>query len=79
MEPTSRVRDLEGTLYTPEKVDGLEFLRDWKRLNPEEYDHIYNYQEDKRIQEQEALHPLAESQEDISLEEKQAESKTPYP
>src|ERR1700712_237658 len=45
MEPTRRVEERpDGTLYTPEKVDGLEFLRTWKRLNAYEHDDIVEKQ-----------------------------------
>merc|ERR1711939_196228 len=34
-----------GTVQTPEKVDGLDFLREWKRLSPFEYEHLVEHQE----------------------------------
>ncbi|KIW14106.1 hypothetical protein PV08_06887 [Exophiala spinifera] len=39
-----------GSTYTPKKVDGLEFLHEWKRLNPYEYEHIVNHQRDQAEQ-----------------------------
>ncbi|KAI1612810.1 hypothetical protein EDD37DRAFT_320395 [Exophiala viscosa] len=81
MEPTSRVREHpDGTLHTPDKVDAMQFLRDWKRLNTEEYDRYWDWQEaeeNKRIQEEEALRTPANAQVDFYPEEKQPESKTP--
>ncbi|KAJ9614232.1 60S ribosomal protein L27, mitochondrial [Cladophialophora chaetospira] len=41
MDPTPRIEERpNGEFYTPEKVDGLEFLRSWKNLNPYEYDNV---------------------------------------
>ena len=58
----------------------MQFLRDWKRLNTEEYDRYWDWQEaeeNKRIQEEEALRTPMNAQEDIYAGEKQPESKTP--
>ncbi|EXJ82515.1 hypothetical protein A1O3_06328 [Capronia epimyces CBS 606.96] len=45
MERTTRVQERsDGTSYTPDKVDGREFLRQWARLNPLEYDETVDHQ-----------------------------------
>src|ERR1700761_6754942 len=45
MEQTPRVEEGPGgLLYTPERVDGLEFLRAWKKLNPSEYERVVDHQ-----------------------------------
>jgi DNA-binding transcriptional MerR regulator len=78
MEPTSRVREINGTFYTPERVDGLEFLRDWKRLNLQEYDHILDHQENERMAHAEQLRLASEEQTegDGSALAREAEEKT---
>ncbi|KIW94754.1 uncharacterized protein Z519_04731 [Cladophialophora bantiana CBS 173.52] len=49
MEPKSRAEDRpDGTTYIPNRVDALEFLRTWKKLNPLEYDGIVAHQEEER-------------------------------
>ncbi|EXJ78449.1 hypothetical protein A1O1_08849 [Capronia coronata CBS 617.96] len=49
MERTTRVQDRpDGTTYTPEKVDGVEFLRQWARLNPPEYETVVDHQTAER-------------------------------
>lgn len=49
MERTTRVQDRpDGTSYTPDKVDGVEFLRQWARLNPQEYDPVVEHQRAER-------------------------------
>lgn len=54
MERTTRaIEGPNGEFYTPEKVDGLEFLRTWKRLNIVEYDDAIDHQQkeaEKRAQ-----------------------------
>ncbi|KAH0842306.1 hypothetical protein AYO21_00076 [Fonsecaea monophora] len=49
MEPKSRAEDRpDGTTYVPQRVDALEFLRTWKKINPLEYDGIVAHQEEER-------------------------------
>jgi hypothetical protein len=48
MEQTPRVEEGPGgVLYTPARVDGLEFLKAWKKLNPAQYDSVVDYQENQ--------------------------------
>ncbi|ETI19531.1 hypothetical protein G647_09365 [Cladophialophora carrionii CBS 160.54] len=48
MEQTPRVEEGPGgALYTPPRVDGLEFLKAWKKLNPAQYDSVVDYQENQ--------------------------------
>lgn len=45
MEETARTQEKpDGTVYVPKKVDGLEFLKLWKKLNPAEYDVVVDHQ-----------------------------------
>jgi len=45
MQPTPRTtEDIEGNIYTPSKVDAMQYLQQWRDANPQEYDHILNYQ-----------------------------------
>lgn len=80
MEPTTRVREMDGTPYTPEKVDGTEFLREWKRLNPQEYDHILEHQELERNHQQqrgdEQFQTEAKTEQE-NVQEARAEDKAP--
>ncbi|EHY61080.1 hypothetical protein ABEF92_002885 [Exophiala dermatitidis] len=49
MERTTRVIErADGTSYTPDKVDGMEFLRQWARLNPAEYEPVVEHQRAER-------------------------------
>ncbi|KAJ9630379.1 uncharacterized protein PV06_08083 [Exophiala oligosperma] len=48
-EPSPKIERF-GSKYTPKKVDGLEFLHEWKRLNPFEYEHIINFQREQAEQ-----------------------------
>ncbi|KIX04098.1 uncharacterized protein Z518_07651 [Rhinocladiella mackenziei CBS 650.93] len=71
MQPRSRAQDRpDGTVYIPKKIDGLEFLRGWKRLHPTEYDHVIEHQENERRQEEERERLTlqdADLQEDVQL------------
>lgn len=47
MEPTPEGRRLsDGTLFNAQRVDGMEYLRQWKHLNLEAYNNVVQYQED---------------------------------
>ena len=48
-EPPRKIERF-GSVYTPKKLDGLEFLHEWKRLNPFEYEHIINHQREQAEQ-----------------------------
>lgn len=49
MEETPRTQEKpDGTLYVPKKVDGVEFLKLWKKLNPAEYETVVDHQEEMR-------------------------------
>ena len=51
MERTPRVEQrLDGTFYKPAKVSGMDFLRSWKKSNPQEYDGVLEEQEKQRAQ-----------------------------
>ena len=70
MQPRSRVEDLPtGALYTPEKTDAVEFLRLWKRGNPEEYDVVTSHQEEERRARMAAAPEMTASTEQSSVEE----------
>ena len=63
----------DGTLYTPPKVDALEFLREWKRLNPHEHDYLIDHQENDRLsrsQEEQGAHPSQQEFLDLTEEER---------
>ncbi|KIW58622.1 hypothetical protein PV05_03123 [Exophiala xenobiotica] len=82
MEPTPRVRHVDGTLQTPEKVDGLDFLREWKRLSPFEYEHLVEHQEKLAAQAaqeqgQAELAQEAVTQDEIVSQAKSEEQKAP--
>jgi hypothetical protein len=80
MEPTPRVRQVNGTLQTPEKVDGLDFLREWKRLSPYEYEHLVEHQEQIAAQAAQERAELAQepvTQEEIGSQVKSEEQKAP--
>lgn len=49
MPQRTRVEDHpDGGLYTPEKIDAVEFIRAWKKGNPAEYDSVAAHQERER-------------------------------
>ncbi|KAK5445372.1 60S ribosomal protein L27, mitochondrial [Exophiala xenobiotica] len=80
MEPTPRVRQVNGTLQTPEKVDGLDFLREWKRLSPFEYEHLVEHQEQLAAQAAQTQAELAQeavTQQEIGSQVKSEEHKAP--
>ena len=52
MEPTNRVEERNGTYYRPAKINGMEFLRSWKKLNPAQFDQVVDGQEEERAQNQ---------------------------
>lgn len=46
MEPTEKMQTRpDGTTYTPNFTDGLEFLQQWQRENLDEYDQLVEWQQ----------------------------------
>ena len=53
MEPKSRlVYPDDGPAYTPKYIDAMEYLQNWKRMNPSEYQTVVDYQREQREQSQ---------------------------
>ncbi len=49
MQPKTRlVVPDEGEAYTPKFIDGMEYLQNWKRLNPQEWEELLDYQNEQR-------------------------------
>ena len=53
MQPKTRlVVPDEGEAYTPKFVDAMEYLQNWKRLNPQEWEEVLDYQANNRTAKQ---------------------------
>lgn len=49
MQPKTRlVVPDEGEAYTPKFIDAMEYLQNWKRLNPQEWEDVLDYQAKNR-------------------------------
>lgn len=49
MQPKTRlVFPDEGEAYTPKFIDAIEYLQNWKRLNPQEWEDVLDYQAKQR-------------------------------
>ena len=57
----------DGRTYTPKLVDGMDFLRQWRTENIEEYEYIYEYQ-NPRLEEV----PMASGHSVMSADEQRA-------
>ena len=49
MQPKTRlVVPDEGEAYTPKFIDAMDYLQNWKRLNPQEWEEVLDYQANNR-------------------------------
>jgi hypothetical protein len=67
MEPTELTQTrTDGTTFTPKFVDGIEYLQQWRRENPNEYDQVIEFQ--KKLDKQPQLDEQLQVEEQQQLE-----------
>lgn len=68
----------DGTFYRPDKISGMEFLKTWKRLNPQEYDYVAASQDSERLKaEEEEREQLAAAEDTLPEAEPSAQEENP--